>query len=180
MVDPEVEAAEVIFRGAVDWLGKHYGEHVFYVERDIIFTLQTHMVEQVRSDQLPLRVYNDFPMIAGLRRSLSADLALVATPGDRVLLAAEFKYEPCHRRLDLLKNKLPVTVWSEIVHDTERAQQFIEPGRAKIAYAICIDEGNYLAKRDLSAYGDHLEWAGQPHHDHNIAVHLLRVPSPGV
>ena len=120
-------------------------------------------------------MYNDYPMIPGAHRSLSADLALVAT--DQVLLAAEFKYEPCHRRLDLLKNKLPVTVWTETVHDTTRARQFIDLRRTKIAYAVCIDEGNYLAKRDLSAYGDRREWNGQPHHDHNVAVHMLRVPS---
>ena len=103
MVDPAAEAAETVFRDALARLGADYGSRVFYVERDIVFTLQTRMVEGVRSEQLPVRVYNDYPMIAGPRRSLSADLALVATPGDQALLAAEFKYEPCHRRLDLLK-----------------------------------------------------------------------------
>ena len=47
MVDPEVEAAEAIFRGAIDWLGEDYGRRVFYVERDIVYTLQTHLVERV-------------------------------------------------------------------------------------------------------------------------------------
>ena len=147
------------------------------VERDIVYTVQARLVERVQSKQWPIRVYNDYPMIAGTRRSLSADLALVATPTDQVLLAADFKYEPCHRRLDLLKNKLPVTVWTEVTHDIDRAQQFVDQGRTKIAYAVCIDEGNYLAKRDLSVYEDHLEWTGQPHHDHNIPVHMFRVPS---
>src|SRR5688572_18986663 len=145
----DMELAEVLFRQAIEWLGASYGSHVFYFERDIVYTLQAHLTERVSAEHLPVRVYNDYPMIAGPRRSLSADLAMVS-PTDEVLVAAEFKYEPCHRRLDLLKTKLPLTVWAEIVHDTERAQQFVQERKTRVAYAICIDEGNYLAQRELS------------------------------
>jgi hypothetical protein len=47
----EVEAAEAIFRAAIDWLGDSYGSRVFYFERDVVYTLQTHLVERVRSEQ---------------------------------------------------------------------------------------------------------------------------------
>lgn len=45
-------------------------------------------------------------MIPGPRRHLSADLA-IRSDEDDVLLAAEFKFEPAHRRLDLLSHKFP-------------------------------------------------------------------------
>src|SRR4051812_6471581 len=107
-----MEAADQIFRAALDWLGERYGRSVFYVERDVVYTVQTQLNRVIAQEpDLRLRAYNDFPMIPGARRHLSADLAIVTT-GDKVLLAAEFKYEPCHRRLDVLKNKLPVTVWA--------------------------------------------------------------------
>jgi hypothetical protein len=134
---------------AIEWLGAKYGSKVFYFERDIVYTLQSHLVARVDAERFPIRVYNDYPIIPGQYRSLSADLALVSTTKD-VLLAAEFKYEPCHRRPDLLKSKLPVTIWADIVKDTLRAYRFVEEGRARVAYAVCIDEGNYLAQRDLS------------------------------
>jgi hypothetical protein len=104
-----------------------------------------------------------------------AELAIPRSSGE-VLVAAEFKYEPCHRRLDLLQNKLPVTVWAEIEKDTKRAVEFVKLDKAKVAYAVCVDEGNHLVKRDLSIYEEQFHRMGRPHHDHNIAVHLSRQP----
>jgi hypothetical protein len=126
----------------------------------LVYTLQSHLVQRVESEHLPYRIYNDYPMIAGLRRSLSADLAIVSSSNE-ALVAAEFKYEPCHRRLDLLQNKLPVTVWAEIKKDTTRAVEFVKLNKTKVAYAVCVDEGNHLAKRDLSIYEEHLHWTEQ-------------------
>jgi hypothetical protein len=70
-----VAAAEDLFRDAFAWLGADYGRRVFYVERDLVYTLQSHLVQRVESEHLPYRIYNDYPMIAGLRRSLSAELS---------------------------------------------------------------------------------------------------------
>lgn len=170
-----VAAAEDLFRDTLAWLGADYGRQVFYVERDLAYTLQSHLVQRVESEHLPYRIYNDYPMIAGLRRSLSADLAIVSSSNE-ALVAAEFKYEPCHRRLDLLQNKLPVTVWAGIKKDTTRAVEFVNLNKTKVAYAVCVDEGNHLAKRDLSIYQEHLHWTGWPHHNHQIAVHISRQP----
>jgi hypothetical protein len=169
------ERADALFREAIDWLGSDYGSHIFYFERDIVYTLQNHLVAQIDAERRPFRVYNDYPIIPGRYRSLSVDLAIVSTTKE-VLLAAEFKYEPCHRRIDLLKTKLPVTVWTEIMHDTQRVAQFVQEGRAKVAYAVCIDEGNYLARRDLSIYEERLAWAGKPHHDHDVSFLITRRP----
>ena len=105
----DAERAEALFREAIDWLGAQYGSQVFYFERDIVYTLQSRPVTRAAAERLPFLVYNDYPIIPGRYRHLSVDLALVSTARE-VLLAAEFKYEPCHERPDLLKMKLPVTV----------------------------------------------------------------------
>jgi hypothetical protein len=110
--------AEALFREALEWLGANYGSRVFYFERDIVYTLQSQLVIRVDQERLPFRVYNDYPIFPLQYRSLSADLALVAGSKE-VLLTAEFKYEPCHRRQDLLKTKLPLTEWKAIMRDTE-------------------------------------------------------------
>ena len=143
--------AEELIIDALAWLGEHYGEQVFYVERDIVYTVQQRLNSQLHTRELPWTVYNDYPMIPGPRRALSADLAVIGGDG-AVLVAVEFKYEPCHRRGDVLKNKLPVTSWSEIVKDTMRVRDFVAQGIAPVAYAVVIDEGGYLARRDLTVY----------------------------
>jgi len=164
-----IDTAERVFLDALHWLGAHYGERAFYVERDIVYTVQSKLNDLVVERGLPLTVYNDFPMLAGQRRHLSADLCLVERNG-LVAVAAEFKYEPCHQRLDVLKTKLPVTVWAEILKDTARVRDFVEATKTPVGYAICIDEGNYLARRDLSIYDQQLSWAAAPRHTHPVTA----------
>lgn len=69
-----------------------------------------------------------------------------------------------------------MTAWVETEEDTKRAVEFVKLNKTKVAYAVCVDEGDHLAKRDLSIYAEHLRWTGQPHHDHHIAVHLSKQP----
>jgi hypothetical protein len=153
---------EELFLRALAWLGETYGERIFYVERDIVFTLQARLRQAVAELGDMARVYNDYPMLPGPRRSLSADLVVLA-PDGHVAVAAEFKYEPCHNRLDVLKNKLPVTVWTDIVKDTARCAEFVAAAKADVAYAVCIDEGGYLARRDLSVWADCRRWSSEPY-----------------
>jgi hypothetical protein len=176
MTDETTSHAESLFTDALDWLGRTYGDRVFFVERDIVYTVQSKLNELISSQAGKWRVYNDYPMLPGRRRSLSADLALL-TPQGEVAVAAEFKYEPCHHRLDVLQNKLPVTVWAEIVKDTVRVQEFVNVGRTRVAYAVCIDEGRYLARRDLAIYADRQVWDGRPHHDHPVDALIFRYPA---
>jgi len=64
--------------------------------------VQTHLIELVaQSTDRDLLLHKDHPMIPGPHRHHSTDLAIL-TPDRQLLLAAEFKYEPCHRRLDVL------------------------------------------------------------------------------
>ena len=74
---------------------------------------------------------------------LSADLAIRSGSGE-VLLAAEFKYEPAHRRLDLLLHKFPVIGWGDALKDISRIREFVTAGKVPVAYAVLVDEGRYF------------------------------------
>jgi hypothetical protein len=174
----QVEVAESLFQAGLEWLADTYSERVFYVERDVVYVMQTKLVDMVLQVETPWLVYNDYPMIAGPRRSLSADLAIVNSMGD-VLVAAEFKYEPCHRRHDVLRNKLPVVAWADVLKDTVRTQRFVGDGKAAVAYAICVDEGGYLAGRDLSVYSETRHWDASPRHQHPVTAHVYRSGNSG-
>jgi len=97
-----VTNAGLIFEDALEWLRSDYD--TYWCERDVVFTLQRHLFEVVPSGW---QVFNDYPMIPGSRRALSADLVL-RDPSGSVQLAAEFKYEPSAERADIQRHKLPV------------------------------------------------------------------------
>ena len=63
------------------------------MERDVVWTLQKHLIATLREQHLPYAVFNDFPMVPGKHRALSADLVIVNRDGV-VEVAAGFKYEP--------------------------------------------------------------------------------------
>ena len=173
MAGAQVRDAELLFLEALQWLGGTYGERVFYVERDVVYTVQTKLNALLTGARTPWTVYNDYPMIPGPRRSLSADLAIVDAAGG-VAIAVEFKYEPCHRRHDVLKYKLPVVEWAGVVKDTVRVQEFVNTEKAVVGYAVCIDEGGSLARRDLSIYSETRRWDASPLHDHPITAFIYR------
>lgn len=172
----QADLADSLFQEALMWLGDTYRKRAFYVERDIVYTVQTKLNELLIETGMPWMLYNDYPMIPGPRRSLSADLAIL-DPAGAVAVAIEFKYEPCHRRHDVLQNKLPVISWAEVVKDTVRVQEFVNTQKATIAYAVCIDEGGYLARRDLTIYTDTRGWDASPRHDHPVAALIYRYAS---
>jgi hypothetical protein len=151
--------ATALTDAAMLWLRNHYEEFTFSVERDLVWTLQNRLRLLVGEARSPLRVFNDYPMIAGARRSLSADLALVA-PGNTVEIALEFKYEPCHKRADVLASKLPVVTWAAVVHDLERIRRFVELGKAKAARSYFVDEGGYFARRHAPPGSSWASWGG--------------------
>lgn len=175
-VAEDLPVAEQLFVRVLRELGEAYGDHVFYVERDLVYAVQRQLQELIDAESGPWRLYNDYPMLPGPRRSFSADLALVDSAGE-VVVAAEFKYEPCHSRPDVLRNKLPVTVWSDIVKDTARTREFVDRGKAEVGYAVVIDEGGHLAKRDLAVYSDRQVWTGHPGHDHHVDALIFRYSS---
>ncbi|MFC1596486.1 hypothetical protein ACFL5Q_00870 [Planctomycetota bacterium] len=157
--------AEELFDAAVEWLKKHYRDYTFYLERDLVWTLQCRLRDDIGNHRAPLQVFNDYPILAGKRRSLSADLALVSTGEQtrgQVELAAEFKYEPAHNRLDVLPSKLPVVFWGNdgVGKDVERIQTIVREKRALVAHALFVDEGGAFRHRQPHPQSHWESWGG--------------------
>jgi hypothetical protein len=166
---------EALFEEAFDWFHASYGERRYFVERDVVWTLQTRLLALVRERTLPWQVRNDYAALPGLRRSLSADLAIVVdgAPG----LLVEFKYEPSHQRTDIAREKLPVIGWADVVKDAERAQRFVDLRRTPVALALLIDEGGYFGGRPALPGGQWVEWGSAGDPTLSVAAHVVRVPS---
>jgi hypothetical protein len=151
--------AQAIVTEAIEWLRTHYADFRFYVERDLVWTLQTWIDRRLRESSSALRVYNDYPVLPGNRRSLSADLALV-TPAREIALALEFKYEPDHAREDVLKSKLPVVFWGKegVAKDVSRVREFVTCGRARAAWSYFVDEGRFFRHRPAHPGSEWVQW----------------------
>jgi hypothetical protein len=89
-MDEGTRSAWALFEETVGWLRENYGQFEFWVERDLVWTLQTCLRMTVRERGLPFAVLSDYGMLPGPRRSLSADLVIREATG-QVLVAAEFK-----------------------------------------------------------------------------------------
>ena len=109
-MDENSELAPVLFEEALDWLREHYGQFEFWVERDLVWTVQTRLRTLIRERSLPFEVFNDYPLLPGSRCDL-----VICNVGKEVLVAAEFKYEPSHGRAEFaaLPGKLPVVFWGQ-------------------------------------------------------------------
>ena len=150
-VDPER-----LFLDALAWLEANYARFRFFAERDVVWTVQTRLLEVINQQDLPFVVRHDVPLLPGSRRGLSADL-VISSEDEGMVVAVEFKYEPSHHRDDIPKSKLPVVFWGAegLAKDIVRIHKFIEAERATVAYAIFIDEGSAFRHRPahLGAHG---------------------------
>ena len=142
---------------ALAWLCRHYADYRFFTERDVVWTVQTYLRGQIEQADLACQVYNDYPILPGPRRSLSADLAIVSVNG-AVETVMEFKYEPSHHRTGILKQKLPVVEWTSVIADIQRVHDFVTQGRANTGYSIFIDEGGAFQHRRPPANAAWQEW----------------------
>jgi hypothetical protein len=153
---PHVDAAS-LFEEAIASLRDAYDERPFYVERDIVCAVQVRLWEMVRERRLDCQVFNDYPMLPGPRRAFSADVAVRGGSG-RILVAAEFKYEPDDSRPDLLPHKFPVVGFETVLKDVMRIRQFVEAKRTEVAYAIFVDEGTFFRKREVEPGSSWIDW----------------------
>ncbi len=161
-----MEAIE-LFENAMIWLQNHYADFRFYYERDIVWTVQIRISGEIEQHDLPYRVFNDFPIMPGNGRSISADLAILAPDGS-VEVAAEFKYEPSHNRRadrggDIWPSKLnpSVVFWNgegSVEKDIQRVQDFVKQGKSKMAYSVFIDEGGHFRDRKAPQGNKWLDW----------------------
>ena len=160
-MDEDTFLAAALFEDTVAWLQQHYGTFEFWVERDIVWTVQTHLRELVADRGLPWMVLNDYPMLPGSRRSRSADL-VIRDAGGKVLVAAEFKYEPSHHRLEFraMPGKLPVVFWGMegVAKDVARIRDFVQAGKARAAFAVFIDEGRHFRHRPAHPGAEWRDW----------------------
>ena len=163
-----MEAYE-LFENAIMWLQEHYTDFKFYYERDIVWTVQMRISGEIAQQGLSYRVFNDFPIMPGNRRAVSADLAILA-PDNSVEVAAEFKYEPSHARRadhggDIWPSKLnpSVVFWTgegSIEKDIQRVQNFVDQRKAKVTYSVLIDEGGHFIRRTAHIGSEWKNWGG--------------------
>jgi hypothetical protein len=105
--------ASDLFERVIDDLRTRYDEFGFHTERDVVWTIQKELVRRIRDSSVALRVVNDYPILPGNRRSLTADLAILDAKG-AVEVAAEFKYEPAASPTSLRRCR------SSAIHRPER------------------------------------------------------------
>lgn len=155
-----MKTASDIFEETLGWIKENYEKFVFHKERDITWTMQKKINEIIKDNDLPYRVYDEYPIKPGNRRSICVDIAIlnegfIPRQGSTIEVAAEFKYEPDHKREDMLtfyydsqgnkKTKFPLVFWQDGVgKDIENARDYFSSKLAKVSYAIFIDEGGYF------------------------------------
>ena len=105
------EASEM-FQDAIRSLCDTYDDRPYFVERTYRYTVQLHLWKMARVPRARLVDIQRLPYAPRSSRQPKCDLAIRSGSGE-VLLAAEFKYEPAHRRLDLLLHKFPVIGWGD-------------------------------------------------------------------
>src|SRR6266536_3539635 len=93
----EMNAASELVEEAFRWLQDRYDSFSFYQERDLVWTIQNHLVAEIRRRGLDLRVWNNYQIFREGRRGESADLVLQAADGT-IAVAVELKYEPSQAR----------------------------------------------------------------------------------
>ncbi len=154
-----MKSARQLFEASLGWLQSTYPQHQFFVERGVVWTLQKHLNQVIRSGQLSFHVFNDYGIDLGNRRRIFADLA-VLDPDDTVQLAVEFKYEPSHSRVDIQPSKFPAVFWGKdgVAKDIERITEFVSKGKAKHAYSVFIDEGGHFRSRRPHAGAKWHKW----------------------
>src|SRR5258708_170515 len=102
-----------IFEDAKQWLVEHYTDYHFFTERDLVWILQNRLLDNIKKEALPYRVFYNFEMYPENkgrkkkqqcqddekqeRTTMSADLAIMNN-ANIVEVAVEFKYEPSHLR----------------------------------------------------------------------------------
>ncbi|NHZ71726.1 MAG: hypothetical protein GWP17_01410 [Aquificales bacterium] len=107
-----ISEAEKIFSDTLIWLENNYGQFRFWMERDLVWTVQNRLIHAIQDRNLSYKVFNDYPMFPSENRREFADLVILDAD-NQVQIAIEFKYEPSHQRDDILPSKFPVVPWGK-------------------------------------------------------------------
>lgn len=165
------------FDRCLDWLRETYWEHRFFVERDLVWTLQKRLRLTLAEVDQSYRVFNDYPIMPGNRRALCTDLAILR--GQTVELSVEFKYEPDHRRggatSEIWPTKLnpSVVFWGKdgVLKDVDRCRKYVAEDRCESATSIFIDEGGLFRHRTPHPGTRWLDWT---YGDRSVALLIGR------
>jgi hypothetical protein len=171
----------MLFNETMKYIENNYDNFNFFVERDIVWTIQKYMANLISINKLPYEIYNDYPIVKGKQRSKSVDLAIVKNGilykdvldgKQQIELAIEFKYEPSKMRKDICTHKLPVVFWNKVIEDVDRINNFVTTGTAKNAIAIFIDEYGRYKKTNYkyTNISRWIEWGNYNKTEYNVSV----------
>jgi hypothetical protein len=175
-----VISAFQLFEEAILWLKNNYGQYHFFTERDIVWMLQLHLIEEIQKQNLSLQVFDNHKVRSGIQ----VDLAIVSRSDGSVPLVAELKYEPDHRRVDISHGKLnPSKVfWDSeknhgVVQDYKRIVGLVDSSLTYAGFVLFIDEGGHHAWRDAptGCIWCH-DWGKSPYSDNEIAALFFKYP----
>ncbi len=142
----DYEESKAFWR-ALHWVLETWWQHRFFVQRDVVWTIQKRLIDEPAAQSLSYRVHHNYKMPDG---TLAA-LALVGRRG-HVALALKVKYEPDHDRTDnfLLGKLTPsVVTWTDVAQDVERVNGWVAQGYAQEALALLFDEGWHFRQQIL-------------------------------
>lgn len=155
--EPSRTTAEVsnTVEECLEWLATHYWDQPFWMERDLVMTLQRN---------LGSRLHNDAPeaqVVHNLRTSVGhVDLAIVRDGAPLVVI--ECKYEPARSRPDFAASRLEqaVVFWDRagVLEDVRRVARVVAAGDVALAYAIFVDEGGRFRQREPPPISRWLDW----------------------
>jgi len=154
-----MKKATELFENTIEWLKENYGNFIFFLERNLVWTVQKHIIELIKKNNLPFKIFNYYPILPGKRRHLCTDLAILSL-NKTLEIAVEFKYEPSHYRDDILQSKLPVVFWGKdgVGKDIKRIKEYIDKGKAEITYLVFIDEGGHFRHKYPHPFSKWIDW----------------------
>lgn len=158
-----------LFEDAIGWLNQHYAEFHFFLERDVVWTIQKHLLEAIDAHRLPYRVNYNHDLLGSKQHW--ADLTIINS-NCSVEVAIEVKYEPSHQREDISHTKLPVVEWPSVCRDVSRVQRYVNEGKAISAYSFFLDEGRFFGGKANYPAPPSAEWR-----DWNLGSSSLFQPS---
>ena len=161
-----------LFEEVVAWLEANYKSYHFFEERDIVWTMQTHMLSEIGKHNLDFKIYDNHKCV----KDKHADLAILN--GNLTIdTLIEVKYEPDHTRanIDIYSKKFPRVYWNNkryggVEPDIDRIRNLVRQGIAKTGYSIFIDEGSHFATKSEPEGSVWVEWGTSPYSNKKISV----------
>ncbi len=171
------EIATELYEESIDWLSKHYSSFRFFKERDIAWTVQNHIFNVIQDRGLPLAVYDNHKITG---KELT-DLVIVEEKTGIILVAAEFKYEPDHKRKDITQGKLnpKVVPWGDkekysVIQDIYRIKKLVDQDYVITDYVIFIDEGGHHTSHEEPEDCIWVKWGMSPYSPELIYVLIMK------